>query len=224
MIIRTEEPHTSVYLRQLRAARAPFLHTRRTALPGGGLKETGTGRRADGLRLMADGKQDSLPSSRSRRKESEQRRTSRFQPIKNAFWGTTEHQPECAHEGGARVRCYRAAAPAGALQMICLLRSVSLKLLCTSIHQHPREARPLAGKRSKSQRATTERKTAARETGLAPARARSRGRPSSTATVPKHASRQGCSGRQRKVNSLTARTPRACGGRCGGHRALLKNS
>lgn len=39
--------------------------------------------------------------------------------------------------------------------MICLLRSISLTLLCTSIHHHPRETRPLAGKRSKSQSATT---------------------------------------------------------------------
>lgn len=71
-----------------------------------------TERSADGLHLMADEKQDSLPSPRaslSRRKEWKQRRTSRFQPIKNAFWGTTEHQPECVHEGGARVCCYRAA-------------------------------------------------------------------------------------------------------------------
>lgn len=40
--------------------------------------------------------------------------------------------------------------------MICLLRCISGKLCCTSILQRPREPRPLAGKCSKSQRATTE--------------------------------------------------------------------
>lgn len=40
--------------------------------------------------------------------------------------------------------------------MICLLRCISRKLCCTSILQHPREPRPLAAKRSRSRRATTE--------------------------------------------------------------------
>lgn len=137
------------------------------------------------------------PALLSADRESKQQPTSRFQPIKNAFWGTTEHQR-------ARARAQRTSAASEprscrSPQMICLLRCISRELCCTSILQHPREPRPLARKAS----APPQRKTSAlftdkricrhvqseswnkgKKTGLAPTHPHSCGQSSSTATNP----------------------------------------
>lgn len=96
------------------------------------------------------------PALLSADRESKQQPTSRFQPIKNAFWGTTEHQ--AAARARARTHVCAAAEPRSCRspQMIRLLRCIGRKLCRTSILQHPREPRPLAGKCSRSRRATTE--------------------------------------------------------------------